>query len=86
MGKIIRYIIYFLLIIAAFVLIRGVFTGSINSNTTIGQAATDVREGSMQTLENMKNSASSAVNKLTGHEPAAQSGNLPSSAIFNTQN
>lgn len=86
MGKIIRYAIYFLIAVAVYVLVRGVFTGSINSNTTIGQAAIDVREGSMQTLENMKNSASSAVNKLTGHEPAAQSGNLPSSVISNTQN
>ena len=51
MGKIITYIIYFLVAVAIYVLIRAAFTGSINSNTTIGEAATEVKDGSVQTLK-----------------------------------
>lgn len=65
MGKIIRYAIYFLIAVAVYVLVRGILNGSINAGTTIGQAATEVSNGSMQTLENMKNDASSAINRLT---------------------
>lgn len=64
MGKIISYIIYFLIAIAIYVFIRASFTGEINSNTTIGQAATEVKNGSIQTLTDMKNDASSAINDL----------------------
>ena len=55
MGKIITYIIYFLVAVAIYVLIRAAFTGSINSNTTIGEAATEVKDGSVQTLKEIKN-------------------------------
>ena len=63
MGKIITYIIYFLVAVAIYVLIRA-FTGSINSNTTIGEAATEVKDGSVQTLKEIKNDASSAIDNL----------------------
>lgn len=65
MGKIITYIIYFLIIVAAYVLIRSAYTGDINSSTTIGEAATEVKEGSIQTIKNLGNDASSAINTLT---------------------
>ena len=64
MGKIISYIIYFLVIVAVYVLIRSAFTGTINSETTIGQAATEIKEGSVKTLKEIKNDASSAINDL----------------------
>ena len=64
MGKIITYIIYFLVAVAIYVLIRAAFTGSINSNTTIGEAATEVKDGSVQTLKEIKNDASSAIDNL----------------------
>lgn len=64
MGKIITYIIYFLIIVAAYVLIRSAYTGNINDNTTIGEAATEVKEGSIKTIKNLGNDASSAINKL----------------------
>lgn len=64
MGKIISYVIYFLIAIAIYVFIRASFTGEINSNTTIGEAATDVKDGSIQTLNTMKNDASSAINDI----------------------
>ena len=64
MGKIITYIIYFLVAVAIYVLIRSAFTGSINSNTTIGEAATEVKDGSVQTLKEIKNDASSAIDNL----------------------
>ena len=63
MGKIITYIIYFLVAVAIYVLIRAAFTGSINSNT-IGEAATEVKDGSVQTLKEIKNDASSAIDNL----------------------
>ena len=62
MGKIITYIIYFLVAVAIYVLIRAAFTGSINSNTTICEAATE--DGSVQTLKEIKNDASSAIDNL----------------------
>ena len=64
MGKIITYIIYFLDAVAIYVLIRAAYTGSINSNTTIGEAATEVKDGSVQTLKEIKNDASSAIDNL----------------------
>lgn len=64
MGRIITYIIYFLIIVAAYVLIRSAYTGSINSDTTIGQAATEVKNESIQTIKGLGNDASSALNNL----------------------
>ena len=64
MGKIITYIIYFLVIVAVYVLIRSAYTGSINSETTIGQAATEIKDGSVKTLKEIKNDASSVINDL----------------------
>ena len=64
MGKIITYIIYFLVAVALYVLIRAACTGSINSNTTIGEAAPAVKDGSVQTLKEIKNDASSAIDNL----------------------
>ena len=64
MGKIITYIIYFLIIVAVYVLIRSAYTGSINSKTTIGQAAIEVKDESIKTLKEIKNDASSAINNL----------------------
>lgn len=64
MGKIFSYIIYFVIAIAIYVFIRASFTGEINSSTTIGQAATEVKNGSIQTLKDMKNDASTAINDL----------------------
>jgi len=64
MGKIITYIIYFLIAVAIYVLIRAAYTGSINSNTTIGEAATEVQQESLNTLKGLKNDASSAINSL----------------------
>lgn len=64
MGKIFSYIIYFVTAIAIYVFIRASFTGDINSSTTIGQAATEVKDGSIQNLKNMKNDASTAINDL----------------------
>lgn len=64
MGKIISYIIYFLIAIAIYVFIGASFTGEINSSTTIGEAATDVKNGSIDTLNTIKNDVSSAVNDI----------------------
>ena len=64
MKKIISYIIYFLIAIAIYAFIRASFTGEINSNTTIGEAGTDVKNGSLQTLNAIKNDASTAINDI----------------------
>ncbi len=74
MGKIITYVIYFLVAVAIYVLIRAAYTGSINSDTTIGEAATEVKNGSIQTLKDLKNDASSAINSL---EDTTNKGNSP---------
>ncbi len=64
MGKIITYIIYFLVVVAVYVLIRAAYTGSITSNTTIGQAVTEVKDESIKTIKEMKNDASSVINDI----------------------
>lgn len=64
MGKIITYIIYFLVIVAIYVLIRAAYTGSINSDTTIGEAATEVKNGSVETIRDMKNEAAAAIDNM----------------------
>ena len=64
MGKIITYIIYFLVAVAIHVLIRAAFTGSINSNTTIGEAATEDKDARLHTLKQINNNALSAIDNL----------------------
>lgn len=64
MGKIITYIIYFLVAVAIFVLIKAAYTGSINSDTTIGQAATEIKDGSVKTIKEIGNDASSAIDNV----------------------
>ena len=70
MGKIITYIIYFLVIVAVYVLIRAAYTGSINSDTTIGEAATEVKNASANTIRDMKNEAVDAIDKATSSNTA----------------
>lgn len=64
MGKIISYSIYFLIIVAIYVLIRAAYTGNINSNTTIGQAANEVKEDTIQTIKEIKDDASTTINNI----------------------
>lgn len=64
MGKIITYIIYFLVAVAIYVLIHAAYTGSINSDTTIGEAATEVKNGSIETIRDMKNEAANAIDNM----------------------
>lgn len=71
MGKIITYIIYFLVIVAIYVLIRAAYTGSINSDTTIGEAATEVKNGSVETLRDMKNEAANAIDNMSNSSNTA---------------
>lgn len=72
MGKIITYIIYFLVIVAIYVLIRAAYTGSINSDTTIGQAAEKVKNGSVETIRDMKNEAATAIDNMTNSSATSQ--------------
>ncbi|MBE6463675.1 MAG: hypothetical protein E7005_08015 [Alphaproteobacteria bacterium] len=65
MGKIIIYIIYFLSAIAVYVLIRAAFLGDINQNTTLKETAIEVKDGSISTLKEIENDASSAINTIT---------------------
>ena len=82
MGKIITYIIYFLVAVAIYVLIRAAFTGSINSNTTIGEAATEVKDGSVQTLKEIKNDASSAIDNLKNKAETGFAASIGRAAFF----
>ncbi len=71
MGKIITYIIYFLVIVAIYVLIRAAYTGSINSDTTIGEAAEEVKNGSVETIRDMKKEAAAAIDNVANSSTAA---------------
>ncbi len=64
MGKIIIYIIYFLVAIAIYVLIRSVYLGDINQNTTLKETAIDIKNGSIETIKEIENDASSAINTI----------------------
>lgn len=70
MGKIITYVIYFLVAVAIYVLIRAAYTGSINSDTTIGEAATEVKNGSVETIRDMKNEAAAAIDNMAASTAA----------------
>lgn len=61
MNKLITYTIYFLVIVAIYVLIRAAYTGNITSNTTIGEVATEVKNGSVETIRDIKNEAMRAI-------------------------
>ena len=71
MGKIITYIIYFLVIVAIYVLIRAAYTGSINSDTTIGEAAEEAKNGSVETIRDMKKEAAAAIDNVANSSTAA---------------
>ena len=71
MGKIITYIIYFLVIVAIYVLIRAAYTGSINSDTPIGEAAEEVKNGSVETIRDMKKEAAAAIDNVANSSTAA---------------
>ena len=57
MKKIIIYIIYFLAAIVIYVLIRAAFLGDINKNTTLENTAIELKDGSINTLKEIKNDA-----------------------------
>lgn len=61
MAKIITYIIYFLIAVAIYVLIRAAYNGSINQESTMGEMATQVTNDSAQTIKNMGNAAANMV-------------------------
>ena len=61
MGRIISYIIYFIIAVALYILIKAAFIGDINSSTTIGNAATEVKTGTINTLKNISHDASSVI-------------------------
>ena len=61
MGKIITYIIYFLIAVAIYVLIRAAYNGSINKESTMGEMATQVTNDSAQTIKDMGNAAANIV-------------------------
>ena len=65
MGKIVTYIIYFLIAIAIYVLIKAAYFGEITSDTTIGNASKQITTGSIQTIKEIKDDASSTIEHLT---------------------
>ena len=65
MEKIVTYVIYFLIAIALYVLIQAAYFGDINSDTTIGEASKEITDGSIKTLKEIKNDASSAIEHIT---------------------
>lgn len=52
MGTFIRYIIYFLIIIALYIVGKGLYTGSITSSTTVGSVATQIDDGARNMAKN----------------------------------
>lgn len=48
MGTFLKYLVYVLILIALYVVIKGLYDGNINSSTTIGNAAVQVGEGTKE--------------------------------------
>ncbi|MBE6443100.1 MAG: hypothetical protein E7020_00325 [Alphaproteobacteria bacterium] len=69
MGTFFKYLIYLLVIIVLYLVIKGCYDGSINSQTTVGNVASQVSQG---TQEMATNAANVVENMVDGTKQARQ--------------
>lgn len=64
MGTVIKYIVYVLIIIALYIVGRGLYTGSINGSTTVGDVVTQIDSGTREIARDTANAVSDAVDEV----------------------
>lgn len=65
MGTVIKYIVYILIIIAVYIIGKGLYTGSITSSTTVGSVVTQVDDGTKNIAEDAVNVIEKTVDDVT---------------------
>lgn len=64
MGTVIKYIIYVLIIIALYIVGKGLYTGSITNSTTIGDVAVQIDNGTREIARDTANAVNEAVDDV----------------------
>lgn len=62
MGTFFKYLIYLLIIIVLYLVIKGCYDGSINSQTTVGNVASQVTQGTQEMAVDAANAVENMVN------------------------
>lgn len=75
MGKLLKILLYILIIIVIYILGVGFYKGTINSDTTLGQAATDVTDGTRQIVKDGYDATKESIGKGYAKAEKALSGN-----------
>lgn len=64
MGTVIKYIIYVLIIIALYIVGKGLYTGSITGSTTVGDVAVQIDNGTREIARDTANAVNEAVDDV----------------------
>lgn len=64
MGTVIKYIIYVLIIIALYIVGKGLYTGSITGSTTVGDVVTQIDSGTREIAKDTANAVNEAVDDV----------------------
>lgn len=75
MGKLLKILLYILIIIVIYILGVGFYKGTINSDTTLGQAATDVTDGTRQIVKDGYDATKESIGKGYAKAEKALNGN-----------
>lgn len=75
MGKLLKILLYILIIIVIYILGVGFYKGTINSDTTLGQAATDVTDDTRQIVKDGYDATKESIGKGYAKAEKALSGN-----------
>ncbi len=61
MGSFLKYLLYLIVLIAVYLLGKGIFDGQITTKSTVGQVASNVEEGAGKLVNDGVNAAENAV-------------------------
>ena len=64
MGTVIKYIIYVLIIIALYIVGKGLYTGSITNSTTVGDVAVQIDNGTRKIAKDTAKAVNEAVDDV----------------------
>ena len=65
MGTFFKYLIYLLVIIALYIVVKGCYDGTINSQTSVGDVASQVTQGTKNIAEDAANAIDKAADEVT---------------------
>lgn len=64
MAKFLKYLIYIFVIIALYIIGKGVYDGEITTSTTLGEVANQVDKGTQTLARDAANEAGKAINEV----------------------